>query len=167
MTGEDLLPGIVNYLLGNNPAMWHTNIRTFAQVRYHAIYPGVDLLYDGAQGHLEYDSYSLFKEYLRDIARYLSGERETYPELPHGYFEQDTAAAFAQFRERALANRSPDLMSSLPLREAGDKLVNTWHSTATSIYRGWLRWIVERRAGRVAGTDCLASAPPSLGSQRL
>jgi hypothetical protein len=53
--GEDPLPGIVNYLLGNNPAAWHTNIPTFAQVRYHSLYPGVDLLYDGTQGRLEYD----------------------------------------------------------------------------------------------------------------
>jgi homoserine O-succinyltransferase/O-acetyltransferase len=115
------------------------------------------------QGHLEYDSYSLFKEYVRDIGRYLSGERETYPDAPHGYFEPVTAAAFAQFRERALANRSPDLMSSLPLREA-DKLVNTWHSTATSIYRGWLRWMVERKAGRAPSTDSLTSASPALES---
>jgi homoserine O-succinyltransferase len=119
------------------------------------------------QGHLEYDSYSLFKEYVRDIGRYLSGERERYPDLPHGYFEPDTTAALAQFRERALACRSPDLMSSLPLREASDKLVNTWRSIATNIYRGWLRWIVERKAGRLAGTDCLASTPSALGSQRL
>jgi hypothetical protein len=53
--GQDPLPGIVNYLVGNNPALWHTNIPTFAQVRYQNIYPGIDLLYDGSRGSLEYD----------------------------------------------------------------------------------------------------------------
>jgi hypothetical protein len=55
VTGERPLPGSVNYFLTANPATWHTNIPTFAQVRYHSIYPGIDLLYDGSQGHLEYD----------------------------------------------------------------------------------------------------------------
>ncbi len=55
VTGEHLLPGVVNYFLTSNPATWRTNIPTFAQVRYHNIYPGIDLLYDGSQGHLEYD----------------------------------------------------------------------------------------------------------------
>src|SRR5579871_3382793 len=35
VTGEQPLPGTVNYLLGNNPALWHTNIPTYARVRYH------------------------------------------------------------------------------------------------------------------------------------
>ncbi len=55
VTGEQPLPGTVNYLLGNNPALWHTNIPTYARVRYHDIYPGIDLVYYGNQGHLEYD----------------------------------------------------------------------------------------------------------------
>jgi hypothetical protein len=55
ITGDHQLPGIVNYLLGNDPARWHTNIPTYAQVRYHNIYPGIDLVYYGNQGQLEYD----------------------------------------------------------------------------------------------------------------
>ncbi len=55
ITGEQPLPGVVNYLLGNNPANWHTNIPTYTQVRYHNIYPGIDLIFYGSQGHLEYD----------------------------------------------------------------------------------------------------------------
>ncbi|HEY7126598.1 MAG TPA: hypothetical protein VH540_21860 [Ktedonobacterales bacterium] len=55
VTGEQPLPGLVNYLLGNDPANWRTNIPTYAQVRYHNIYPGIDLVYYGNQGQLEYD----------------------------------------------------------------------------------------------------------------
>lgn len=55
VTGEQLLPGTVNYFLGNDPAKWHTNVPTYAQVRYHNLYPGIDLVYYGNQGQLEYD----------------------------------------------------------------------------------------------------------------
>jgi hypothetical protein len=53
--GEALLPGTVNYLLGNDPSRWHTGIPTYARVRYPEVYPGVDLVYYGNQGQLEYD----------------------------------------------------------------------------------------------------------------
>jgi hypothetical protein len=55
ITGEQQLPGVVNYFVGRNQANWHTNIPTYAQVRYHNLYPGIDLVYYGNQGHLEYD----------------------------------------------------------------------------------------------------------------
>jgi hypothetical protein len=49
------LPGRANYFLGNNPSQWHTNVPTFGQVQYENIYPGIDLVYYGNQGQLEYD----------------------------------------------------------------------------------------------------------------
>jgi len=55
VTGADVLPGKSNYLIGNDPANWHRNIPQFARVRYHDIYPGVDLVYYGHEGQLEYD----------------------------------------------------------------------------------------------------------------
>jgi pimeloyl-ACP methyl ester carboxylesterase len=51
----DELPGKTNYLIGNDPAEWRTNISTYARVRYRDIYPGVDLTYYGNQRQLEYD----------------------------------------------------------------------------------------------------------------
>ena len=53
--GEQPLPGQSNYFLGNNPQAWHTDIPTFARVRYSNVYRGVDLVYYGRQGQLEYD----------------------------------------------------------------------------------------------------------------
>lgn len=55
MSGLDELPGKVNYLIGNNPDKWRTNIATYKKVLYKDVYPGIDLLYYGNQGHLEYD----------------------------------------------------------------------------------------------------------------
>src|SRR6185436_12724999 len=55
VTGVDQLPGKVNYLVGNKPSDWRTNIPTYERVRYEQIYPGVDLVYYGNQRQLEYD----------------------------------------------------------------------------------------------------------------
>ena len=54
-TGLGELPGKSNYFIGQNPAHWHTGIPQYSKVAYNAIYPGVNLVYYGSQGHLEYD----------------------------------------------------------------------------------------------------------------
>jgi hypothetical protein len=53
--GLDELPGKSNYFIGNDPKKWRTNGPTYARVRYEVVYPGVDLVYYGNQGRLEYD----------------------------------------------------------------------------------------------------------------
>jgi len=53
--GSQLLPGKSNYLVGNDSTKWHTNISQFARVEYDEVYPGIDLVYYGNQGQLEYD----------------------------------------------------------------------------------------------------------------
>ena len=55
VTGVDELSGRSNYLLGNDPSHWQTNVPNYSEVRYSNIYPGVDLLYYGNQRQLEYD----------------------------------------------------------------------------------------------------------------
>ena len=55
IAGMDLLPGSSSYFIGNDPSKWHSHIPQFAQVRYSAVYPGIDLIYYGRQGQLEYD----------------------------------------------------------------------------------------------------------------
>ena len=55
VSGAEPLPGKSNYFIGNNPAKWHRNIPQFARVNYTAVYPGVDLVYYGNQGQIEYD----------------------------------------------------------------------------------------------------------------
>ena len=55
MVGLDKLPGIVNYFIGDDPSKWRTNIPTYQKVAYKNVYPGIDLVYYGNQGQLEYD----------------------------------------------------------------------------------------------------------------
>ncbi|HEY5037666.1 MAG TPA: hypothetical protein VIJ93_01185, partial [bacterium] len=49
------LPGISNYFIGKDPAQWHTNIPQYSKVAVRGLYPGVDMVYYGNQGKLEYD----------------------------------------------------------------------------------------------------------------
>jgi uncharacterized repeat protein (TIGR01451 family) len=53
--GVAALPGTANYFSGNDPSRWYTDIPTFSKVRYRDLYPGIDIVYYGTQGKLEYD----------------------------------------------------------------------------------------------------------------
>jgi hypothetical protein len=56
INGVDQLPGKTNYLLGKDPAAWHTGISSYGAVRYERIYRGVDLVFHGSdERQLEYD----------------------------------------------------------------------------------------------------------------
>lgn len=55
VAGQDQLPGTSNYLIGNNPSEWRTNVPTYGRVLYRDVYAGIDLVYYGNQRELEYD----------------------------------------------------------------------------------------------------------------
>ena len=55
LSAFDPLPGKSNYFIGNNPAKWRNGVPQFARVRYENVYPGINLVFYGNQGHLEYD----------------------------------------------------------------------------------------------------------------
>ena len=55
VSGASPLPGKSNYFLGNDSSKWRSGIPQFARVEYKSVYPGVDLVYYGNQGQLEYD----------------------------------------------------------------------------------------------------------------
>jgi len=48
-------PGRVNYLLGNDPAKWQTNLPTYGEVVYRSVWPGIDVRFRGAEGQLKYE----------------------------------------------------------------------------------------------------------------
>ncbi|MEW6733830.1 MAG: SBBP repeat-containing protein [Acidobacteriota bacterium] len=55
ITGIEELPVKSNYLIGNDPHKWHTNITNYSKVHYENVYPGIDMVYYGNQRQLEYD----------------------------------------------------------------------------------------------------------------
>jgi homoserine O-succinyltransferase/O-acetyltransferase len=95
------------------------------------------------QGHLEYDPGALFREYRRDVARFLEGTRNSYPEIPRNYFDDDTMAEFTSFRHEALRTRDINLLASFPGAVEG-RLRHAWREPAVCIYANWLAYLMKR-----------------------
>jgi homoserine O-succinyltransferase/O-acetyltransferase len=98
------------------------------------------------QGHPEYGTRTLLKEYRRDIKRFLRKERETYPSMPRGYFDVAAAKLLAHFRDAAVADRREELMEQFPEMALSCSLQNTWHAAGVSIYRNWLHYVMSKKA---------------------
>ena len=98
------------------------------------------------QGHPEYDATTLLLEFRRDVRRFLRRERETYPTMPHGYFDRETVEALTALRERALVDRREALLAGFPTAMAAGKVTNTWRPTAENLYRNWLAYLREQKA---------------------
>jgi homoserine O-succinyltransferase len=95
------------------------------------------------QGHPEYDREALFREYRRDIREFVARARDSYPEMPRGYFDAPTAAEFEEFRSRTLRDRDTHVVLNFP--EAERKLAHQWHEPAVRLYANWLSYLVEHR----------------------
>jgi hypothetical protein len=55
LSGLDEIPATVNYFTGRDPQRWRTGVPAYGKVKYESVYPGIDLVYHGDQGTLEYD----------------------------------------------------------------------------------------------------------------
>ena len=97
------------------------------------------------QGHPEYEANTLLLEYRRDIGRFLRRERETYPTMPRGYFDEETAQALTALQGRALSDRREELLAEFPTALLAGKVTNTWRSAAVRVYRNWLLYMCARK----------------------
>jgi len=97
------------------------------------------------QGHPEYEAHTLMLEYRRDIRRFLLRERDTYPTMPRGYFDDATVDALTVLRERALVDRREEMIADFPTALAAGTVTNTWRTTATRVYRNWLSYLSTRK----------------------
>ena len=52
---ERLLPGTSNYFMGSDRGQWRQGVPHYAGVRFRGVYPGIDVVYYGHEGKLEYD----------------------------------------------------------------------------------------------------------------
>jgi homoserine O-succinyltransferase len=98
------------------------------------------------QGHPEYGALTLLKEYRRDIRRFLCRERETYPTMPHGYFDLGATKLLNEFREHAKAEQDEKALTAFPEAAITGTLQKTWHSSANRLYRNWLQYVSANRA---------------------
>ena len=53
--GLEKLPCHSNFFIGKDPARWHSRVPNYGKVKYHQIYPNIDLIYYGNPQQLEYD----------------------------------------------------------------------------------------------------------------
>ncbi len=98
------------------------------------------------QGHPEYSTTSLLREYRRDLQRFLRGERSAVPAIPVGYVDAESHRILESFEARVLANPSdPELIKDFPFAPVEQRLVNTWQHSGTRLYANWLRLIQRRR----------------------
>ncbi|HSP05936.1 MAG TPA: hypothetical protein VLR94_02105, partial [Acidobacteriota bacterium] len=49
------VPGVINYYVGRDPKNWHTGVKQYSSVSYRNVYPGVNMVFHGAQRQLEFD----------------------------------------------------------------------------------------------------------------
>jgi homoserine O-succinyltransferase len=117
------------------------------------------------QGHLEYESDTLMREYRRDAQRYVKGDTAIFPQLPLGYFDRETEVTLTALREKAVSCRSAHLLSSIATATEATDIRNTWQSSASRIYRNWLECICARK--RESGKKHDSSAKNSADRDAL
>lgn len=87
------------------------------------------------QGHPEYDSFSLLKEYKREVQNYIKGEREDYPPFPDNYFGPKSQAMLNAYKETVLAGVDP---GEFPEDALKPLVENTWADSARSFMGVWM-----------------------------
>ena len=91
------------------------------------------------QGHPEYDANSLFKEYKREVLRYMNGETDSYPPFPENYFSLQTRAILTEYRDRVVAARKRGReLPEFPEQLISPSLDNTWHDSAEAVINNWI-----------------------------
>jgi homoserine O-succinyltransferase len=101
-----------------------------------------DGLFVLCQGHPEYATLSLLREYRRDVRRSVFGRGAVpYPRLPEGYLRPEAVATLEAFARRAAATHLDprELWARFPYDEVAATVENTWTSPSATLYANWLR----------------------------
>lgn len=98
------------------------------------------------QGHPEYEGPDLLREYRRDVGRFLSGQRATYPELPRSYFREAEIQMLLAFRQQAIAQGDVSIMELFPRIEHGAPTWDAWRPAAVAVFGNWLKQIAATQA---------------------
>ena len=88
------------------------------------------------QGHPEYATNSLLKEYKREIANYLQQRRLDYPPIPANYFNSQAQAILSEYQQALISGTKSFEQFPEALIEAN--LDNTWSDTGGAIMNNWL-----------------------------
>jgi len=98
------------------------------------------------QGHPEYDTNSLLKEYKREVMRFISSERSDYPPQPEFYFNKNARDIVENFKAKVLSAKSTQNtnMPIFPEHAIEDELDNTWRDSSKGIINNWLGLVYEK-----------------------
>ena len=97
------------------------------------------------QGHPEYDSISLLKEYKREIQRFLTGNRTSYPPFPEHYLDEAGKARLDAYQRQVTeSDFEQETLPAFPEDQLAAGLENTWSDVGRIIYRNWLEQISDR-----------------------
>lgn len=111
------------------------------------------------QGHPEYDAVSLLKEFHREVIRFTMGERLDYPEYPLNYLNDSAKDRLARFKIdlfQALDNSSD--LPVFPESEILPFIQNTWKDHGVTLFRNWIRQIVQNSRTDDASRSYMKSA---------
>ena len=86
------------------------------------------------QGHPEYDTISLLKEYKREVTRFMNGERGDYPPVPENFFNESALEILKNCEKQIRGgSKTPDF----PEEKIIETLDNTWRDSARSTIANW------------------------------
>jgi homoserine O-succinyltransferase len=101
------------------------------------------------QGHFEYNTDSILREYRRDVRRFLFGNQQLrYPPLPFGYFSEKQTEMLLRLAHTYKTERDTDpleLYRRFPFQRLRADLHNSWEQSGAILFRNWLRLAQARR----------------------
>lgn len=91
------------------------------------------------QGHPEYETVSLLKEYKREVARFAKGEVDEYPPFPANYLGSDGRTLLSLYEGQVKRARSQNMtVPDFPEAQLAPELKNTWREASECVFNNWL-----------------------------
>lgn len=97
------------------------------------------------QGHPEYASTTLLREYRRDVSEYLRGTTSAYPEIPVGYLNRGGEERLHALRREHERARSAMDARPFPFRSLCRHVRAHWQDAAALLFANWLDDVCLRR----------------------
>lgn len=97
------------------------------------------------QGHPEYDTVSLLKEYKREVDLFIQDKRKDYPPFPEYYFSDEVQQKLEAYKSAILAGN----IDAVPPEIGTDDLENTWRDSAKTVIGNWIGSVYQ-----VTNMDC-------------
>jgi homoserine O-succinyltransferase/O-acetyltransferase len=94
------------------------------------------------QGHPEYETISLLKEYKRECILFYENKRNSYPPFLKNYFNLQQQYILKEYQtniNKAKEKKAP--MPIFPEELIAQSLQNCWHDTATAIVGQWIGYV--------------------------